>query len=306
MKSARQTISYLQQRFREIGIRPNTRHGQNFLIDLNLIEFLAYSADIQKNDVVLEVGTGMGSLTAKLAERACQVVTVEIDEQLSNLAQEELSAADNVTFLQQDALRNKNSLHENVLDTVRQKLSEGEGRAFKLVANLPYNIATPVISNLLLSDPYPDAMTVTIQKELADRLTASPSTKDYGSLSVWVQSVAFTAILRELPPSVFWPRPKVTSAIVQIVSDPQKRAMITDLGFFHRFVRTIFLHRRKFLRGSLLSAHKHELDKPDVDAIMRALEFGTDSRAEQLSIEQLYQLSVAVKHTIDSKQEAAS
>ena len=164
MKSKRQTLSFLQSRFREIGIRPNTKHGQNFLIDLNLVDFVAEAANIQPNDVVMEVGTGTGSLTAQLAERAAEVITVEIDQQLHNLAREELFEVDNITFLQQDVLKNKNNFAPNVLDVIAERVTADRG--FKLVANLPYNVATPVMSNLLLLDTYPDSMTVMIQKEL--------------------------------------------------------------------------------------------------------------------------------------------
>ena len=293
MKSQRQTLSFLQSRFREIGIRPNTKHGQNFLIDLNLVKFVADAADIQPTDVVLEVGTGTGSLTAMLADQAAEVITVEIDQQLANLAREELFEVDNITFLQQDVLRNKNNFDPHVLDVIREKVTEGRG--FKLVANLPYNVATPVMSNLLLIDTFPDSMTVMIQKELGDRMVALPRTKDYGSLSVWMQSVASTEILKEVPPTVFYPKPKVTSAIVQVVSDRERRSAIPDLVFFHQFTRKIFLHRRKFLRSSILGAWKGDLDKPQVDAIMAQLDFGPETRAEELTIESMQRLSEAIR-----------
>ncbi|MCA9214437.1 MAG: ribosomal RNA small subunit methyltransferase A [Planctomycetales bacterium] len=296
MKSKRQTLSFLQSRFREIGIRPNTKHGQNFLIDLNLVDFVADAADIQPSDVVLEVGTGTGSLTARLAERAAEVITVEIDLQLHNLAREELFGVENVTFLQQDVLRNKNNFDEKVLNLIAEKVTPGRG--FKLVANLPYNVATPVMSNLLLIDQYPDSMTVMIQKELADRMVAKPCTKDYGSLSVWMQSVATTEILKEVPPAVFFPRPKVTSAIVQVVSDKERREAIPDLVFFHQFTRRIFLHRRKFLRSSILGAWKGELDKPDVDSIMAELQMSRETRAEELNIETMQRLCEAIRNRV--------
>jgi 16S rRNA (adenine1518-N6/adenine1519-N6)-dimethyltransferase len=304
MDKQRQTVSFLRQRFQEIGIRPNTKHGQNFLIDLNLVDFLSRAADLQPHDVVLEVGTGTGSLTARLVERAAAVVTVELDQHLSQMAQRELRDVTNIVFLQCDALKNKNTLNPVILEHVRRSLGDGPDRTFKLVANLPYNIATPVISNLLLSDPHPQAMTVTIQKELADRLTATPSTKDYSSLSVWVQSLCFAAILRELPPTVFWPRPKVTSAIVQLISDEQKRRSIPDLRFFHSFVRGLFLHRRKFLRGSLAALLKDQLTKSDIDGIMRALELGPESRAEELPVPVIQALSEAVRQALKDEDHA--
>lgn len=279
-----QSISHLRRRFEQAGIRPVTRYGQNFLIDLNLLGLLAERAELTKQDVVLEVGGGTGSLTAMLAHGARWVVSVEIDPQLFQLAREELVELDNITMLQQDVLRNKNRIHPTVLETVNEKLAEDPQARFKLVANLPYNIATPLISNLLHLPHVPYSMTVTIQKELADRMLAVPRTKDYGALSVWLQSHCSIELLRVLPPTAFWPRPKVHSAIIQIVPDDAKRAQIPDLDYFHRFVRAMFFHRRKFLRSELISAFKGQLEKSDVDEAMRDLELAPEARAEELDV----------------------
>ncbi len=297
---SRQTVSYLQRRFREIGLSPDSRHGQNFLVDLNLVKLLVNTAELTRDDVVLEVGTGTGSMTAMIAQEAGTVVTVEIDEHLFQMAREELAEFDNVVMLHQDALRNKNNFHANVIATVREKLGEGTSRHFKLVANLPYNIATPVVSNLLGSEIVPDSMTVTIQKELADRIVARPRTKDYGALSIWIQSLCDAEIVRIMQPSVFWPRPKVESAIVHIVHRPDLRDRIVDIEFFHSFVRSMFFHRRKFLRRELLSAFKGKLDKPAVDAIMAKMGLAADSRAEQLSVEQMLGLCDLVRESVGS------
>jgi 16S rRNA (adenine1518-N6/adenine1519-N6)-dimethyltransferase len=291
-KANRQTISYLRRRFGQVGLEPNARHGQNFLIDLNLIELLAQAADIGPQDVVLEIGTGMGSLTALLAEKAGKVVTVEIDQHLHQLAREELERYDNVVMIKQDALRNKNHFAQPVLDTVRAALDSVPGAQFKLAANLPYNIATPIISNLLICElPPPVSMTVTIQKELADRIMAAPNSKDYGALSVWIQSMCRVEMVRALPPTVFWPRPKVHSAIIKIILEPERRAAIPDLEFFHRFARSIFFHRRKFLRSVAISAFKERLSKPEVDAVLQAQGLGAEARSEQLSVDQFLELS---------------
>src|SRR3954470_12049148 len=146
----RQTKTFLLERFREMGIRPATRHGQNFLIDLNLVQLIVDSAQLTSDDVVLEVGTGTGSLTAMMAAQAAAVVTVEIDAHLFELASEQLIDLSNVTMLKLDALRNKNAIDDRVMDAVGEHLSAATGRRLKLVANLPYNIATPLLSNLLL------------------------------------------------------------------------------------------------------------------------------------------------------------
>ena len=296
----RQTASFLRNRFQEAGIRPNTRHGQNFLIDLNLVEFLANSAALGPRDVVLEVGTGTGSLTQLMAPQVAHIVTVEIDQQLSMLAAEELADADNVTMLRQDALRNKNNMHPNVLEEVQRWLDEVPDSQFKLAANLPYNVATPIISNLLRRDPVPVSMTVTIQKELAERIVAQPSTKDYSALSIWVQSLCDTDVLRVLPPTVFWPRPKVQSAIIQIKPSAEKRASIADLEFFHTFVRSMFLHRRKFLRSVIMAAFKGQLDKPAVDEVMAERGLTGESRSEQLSVEEMKALGDALRAKVDA------
>jgi 16S rRNA (adenine1518-N6/adenine1519-N6)-dimethyltransferase len=293
MSANRQTLSYLQSRFKEAGIRPEVRHGQNFLIDLNLINVLVEAADPQVQDVILEVGTGMGSLTAKLAERAAAVVTVEIDQRMHSLAAEELENYDNITMLLQDALKSKNHLHPTVMQTVREKLAAEPGRQFKLAANLPYNIATPILSNLLTADPVPVSLTATIQKELADRIMAPPGTKDYSSLSIWMQALCDVELVRLLPPQVFWPMPKVQSAIIKIIPNAEKRARVSDLGFFHLFVRSIFLHRRKFLRSGIVHAMSDRMDKTAVDETLEPFGFPSDVRAEQLDVDTLLALSDA-------------
>lgn len=286
----RQTVSYLSQRFTEVGLEPNKRHGQNFLIDYNLIELLARSAQVQSNDVVLEVGMGTGALTALLAPDAAHVVTVEIDKHLVQLASEELESFSNITILHQDVLKSKNKIHSTVLETVKEKLAANPGSRLKLAANLPYNIATPLVSNLLRWEIVPDSMTITIQKELADRIMASPATKDYGALSVWVQSLCDVSLVRVMPPSVFWPRPKVDSAIIHLVHRPDKRAEIPDTEFLHKFGRSMFFHRRKFLRSVAISAFKEELTKPQVDEVLQEAGLDANARTEALSVSELQAL----------------
>ena len=295
-RSPRQTLSYLQRRFAEVGIRPRVQYGQNFLIDLNLLDVLAAEARIGPDDVVLEVGTGTGSLTQRLAALAAQVITVEIDQAMHQLAGEELAGLSNVTLILADVLEGKHRLDAGVLAVVAHYREAR--RPWKLAANLPYAIATPLIMNLLALDDPPESMTVTIQKELADRLVARPGTKDYGALSVWLQSQATVEILRILPREVFWPRPKVSSAFVRVQYDRQLRERIGDLAFFHRFVRSMFLHRRKFVRAELLSAVKGLLDKPAVDRVLAEAGIDPQRRAEQLSVAEFISLSRAVQQTI--------
>lgn len=293
--SPRQTLSFLRKRFQETGIRPHNKFGQNFLIDLNLVGVLLNAAAVTCDDVVLEVGTGTGSLTALLAQRAAAVVTVEIDPRLFQLAGEELHDFDNVTMLQVDGLRNKNRINPIVLEAVGQQLTAG--RRLKLVANLPYNIATPILSNLLDHEPPPQTMTATIQKELAERIVAQPGCKNYGALSIWIQAQCRVEILRVLPPEVFWPRPKVSSAFLQITVDEALRNRIPDRPFFHTFVRAMFFHRRKFLRSQLAAAVKGRLDKPQVDALLAQQNLDGALRAESLDVDTMLALCEAVRTT---------
>ena len=133
-------------------------------------------------------------------------------------------------------------------------------------------------------------MTVTIQKELADRIMAVPSTKDYSSLSIWMQSLCKIELVRILPPSVFWPRPKVDSAIIYVEPQPEWRTKFKDLEFYHTFVRSLFFHRRKFLRSVVISAFKGQLEKPDVDEVLSQMELGPNARAEELPVERIQEL----------------
>lgn len=303
--SRNQTRTYLMDRFATLGIHPREKLGQNFLIDLNLVRLLAESARPDENDVVLEVGTGTGSLTHLIAEKAFRVVTVEVDPIMQEMARQELADFSNVRFLLTDILRNKNCLTPSVLEAVKEELnapvpesSDQEDqpiRRFKLCANLPYAIATPLLSNLLLSETPPHSMTVTIQKEVADRIVAKPRSKDYGALSVWMQAICDTHIIRVMPPSVFWPRPKVDSAIIQLTWNQKKRRRIPDLPYFRQFVRALFLHRRKFLRSVLCSAFKDQLSKSEVDEILANLGINEAIRAEDLDGRQILKLCEAFR-----------
>jgi 16S rRNA (adenine1518-N6/adenine1519-N6)-dimethyltransferase len=211
------------------------------------------------------------------------------------LAREELEKFENVRFVQKDALRNKNQLENEILEWVQAELAVDSARRFKLAANLPFNVATPILSNLLASPVVPVSMTVTIQKELAERIAARPSTKHYSSLSVWIQSQCRVELVRVLPPSVFWPRPKVESAIVHIVPHTELRERISDVSFFHHFVRRLFLLRRKYLRGALFAALHQEMSKSEIDGMLQSLGFAPTVRAEELSVEEIIHLSDAVQ-----------
>ncbi|MDO4550406.1 MAG: 16S rRNA (adenine(1518)-N(6)/adenine(1519)-N(6))-dimethyltransferase RsmA [Planctomycetia bacterium] len=285
-----QTLSFLLRRFEEAGIQPRHKLGQNFLMDMNLQKLLVRRADIQETDIILEVGTGTGGVTVQMAPLARKVITVELDPQLFILAGEELQDFENVVALQTDILKNKNNLNPIVLDEINRARAENPESDLKLVANLPYNVATPIMSNLLGLECPPKSMTVTIQKEVGDRMMAQPGTKDYGALSIWFQSQAEVEIVRIMPPGVFFPPPKVYSAIIHVDFMPEKRENIRDLRLFHEFIRAMFFHRRKFLRSELLSAFKGRLQKTEVDAVLEKLNLSGECRAEELDVPTMIQL----------------
>jgi 16S rRNA (adenine1518-N6/adenine1519-N6)-dimethyltransferase len=285
-QTPRQTLTYLKTLFEERGMRPKNKLGQNFLIDLNLIDFLLRSAELTKDDVAVEVGSGTGSLTARLAEQAGAVLSVEVDVAFHALTAEIVADRPNVALMHEDILRNKNELNPDVLAMLDGLLDRTGAKRVKLVANLPYVVATPVICNFLLSDVPIERMVVTVQWEIAERLTATPGHKEYASLAVLVQSLADVEILRKLPPKVFWPRPQVESAIVLIRPNAAKRAHVGDVHKFRNFLRDLYVHRRKNLRGALAGSPSGRRDKAEVDRHLAELGLEGTVRAEALDIEQ--------------------
>jgi 16S rRNA (adenine1518-N6/adenine1519-N6)-dimethyltransferase len=279
----RQTQSFLRDLFHARGLHPKNKLGQNFLVDLNLVDFLVRSAEITRRDIVLEVGTGTGSLTANLARLAGAVLSVEVDASFQQLAKETIGPQAHVRLVLGDILKNKNHLNPLVLEEIHKLRQEYQADNLKLVANLPYAVATPVISNFLLSDLVFERMVVTVQLEIAERLSAGPSTKAYGALAVLVQSVADVEVLRKLPPAVFWPRPQVSSAIVRIRPNAEKRAAVGDVARFRIFLRDLYSHRRKNLRGGLASMLSRD-SKQVVDDKLKELGIDGNVRAEALDI----------------------
>lgn len=284
--SERQTLSYLRNLFRERGIRPKNKLGQNFLVDLNLLDLIVRSAELGPQDIVLEVGCGTGGLTARLCDLARAVVGVEIDADFVTLVRESTAGRSNLTLLQADVLRNKNELNPDLIGVLRRldgesSNDEAAGR-LKLVSNLPYVVATPVIANLLVTGLPFERLVVTVQWEIAERLTAEPGTKAYGALAVLVQSLAEVSVVRRLPPTVFWPKPKVESAIVLIRPDAGRRAQVPDPLRFRSFLRELYTHRRKNMRAAL-TAVVGKQHRALVDSKLAMLGFRAEVRAETLT-----------------------
>ncbi len=284
--SPRQTQNFLRGLFAEHGLDPKSKLGQNFLIDLNLLDVLVRSAELSREDAVLEVGSGTGSLTNRLASEAGAVVSVEIDSDFAPIVRRLVGNRPNTRLIHGDILRRKSEINPDV----RAALAEDQARfgctRWKLVANLPYVVATPVIANLLTDPDPPERMVVTVQWEIGERLTAAVGSKEYNALSVLVQSVAEVEILRKLPPTVFWPKPKVDSAIVRIRPNAEKRAQIADLKSFREFLRDLYTHRRKTLRQALTGWPQGRRSKTEVDAMLERLGIASNERSEVLDLEQ--------------------
>jgi len=292
----RQTTAYLKELFSQVGFRIDARRGQNFLVDLNLVDLLVRAAAIGADDVVLEVGTGTGVVTERTSALAARVVTAEIDPRLAQLARERLIDRDNVTLVEGDALAGKHRFAPALLAPLDAAVAASTRGRLLLVANLPYCVATPVISNLLRRERPFDAAVVTVQREMAERMTAAAGCSDYNALSVWVGAQCRGEIVRVLPPGVFWPRPKVDSAIVRLELQPERRAAIGDLARFHEFVREVFCHRRKVLRGVLLrmaGGKQTEAAHATVDRAYAALGLPATIRAEDIAPDDFVTLAKA-------------
>lgn len=241
-----QTKREIQELLSSAGVRPNKQLGQHFLIDLNLMRLLVDSAGITADDVVLEVGCGTGSLTEGLAERAGKVISVELDRTIARIARTRLAGAANVEIIDTDALESKNTINPTVVGALALARKSCPGRIL-LVANLPYNIASPLMLNLATGEVSVDAMYVTVQKEVAERMTAQPGSGDYGSLSIFLAATGSIRRIRVLKPSVFWPRPQVDSAMIVYIHDEAKSGRIRDMKIFSEIVRLFMGHRRKML-----------------------------------------------------------
>jgi len=248
-----QTKRKIKQLLSAAGVSPNRRLGQHFLVDLNLMRLLVDAAAPGPDDVVLEVGCGTGSLTEALAPLAGGVVAVEIDRTLAPIAAAQVAGRPHVRVIEADVLSNKGTLNPAVLDAVADARRGKDGRLL-LVANLPYDVACPVMIHLAKGPPAADAMFVTVQKEVAERMAATPGGKHYGTLSILLTAFGRVEVLRTLPAAVFWPPPQVDSAFVRFVRDEAKCRTIGDIDLFSNVVGCFMGHRRKMLRACAKSA----------------------------------------------------
>ena len=279
-----QTKRQIRDLLSSAGVQPNKRLGQHFLIDLNLMRLLVDSANIQKDDVVLEVGCGTGSMTKALAGKAGSVIAVELDRNLSEIAGKQLSDAENLQLINADILESKHMLSHTVVSALALAREECRGRIL-LVANLPYDVASSLLMNLVTGPTIADAMYVTVQKEVADRMAAAPASGNYGILSIFLGATGDVKIIRTLKPAVFWPQPQVDSAMVSFVRDQAKSDRIANMELFGEIVHLFMGHRRKTLLSCSKLARGRLAEIADWPEIFEQCCINPKQRPETLSPE---------------------
>lgn len=258
------------------------KYGQNFLIDTHVLEKIIHAAGVTKEDCVLEIGPGIGTMTQYLAESARKVVAVEIDANLISILQETLASYDNVTIMNQDILKvDLNELVQNYND----------GKPVKVVANLPYYITTPIIMGLLERSVPVDSITVMVQKEVADRMQVGPGSKDYGALSLAVQYYAEPYIAANVPPNCFIPRPRVGSSVIRLTRHEMPPVDVENPKLMFRLIRASFNQRRKTLQNGLNNSTDIPYSKEDIQAAIESLGLPLTVRGETLTLEQFAKLS---------------
>ena len=257
------------------------KFGQNFLIDEHVLNKIICSAGVSKDDVVLEIGPGFGTMTQYLAENAKEVIAVEIDKTLIPILHETLAEYDNVTIINEDILK---------VDINAIAMEKNGGKPIKVVANLPYYITTPIIMGLFESHVPLDNITVMVQKEVAERMQAGPGTKDYGALSLAVQYYAKPYIAANVPPNCFIPRPNVGSAVIRLTKWENPPVKVNDDIFMFSLIRASFNQRRKTLQNSLVNGGV-PVTKEQITAALEEMELSATVRGEALTLEQFAKLS---------------
>lgn len=270
------------------GFRFSKSLGQNFLIDENIILKIIEGSEINKNDVIIEVGPGIGTLTQYLAEMSKKVLAIEIDKSLIPVLDETLGSYDNVEVINSDVLD---------LDLKKLVSDKFPGEKVKVVANLPYYVTTPIIMKFLEEEVPVKDIVVMVQKEVADRLKAKPKTKDYGSLSVAVQYYSQPEIVTRVPRSVFIPNPNVESTVIRLKVLDNPQVQVADRKIFHKVVRASFAKRRKTLLNSL-SFSNLELNKDQIKETLVACDIDPRRRGETLDIEEFAALSNKISEII--------
>lgn len=258
------------------------KFGQNFLIDTHVLDKIIRSAEITKDDFVLEIGPGIGTMTQYLACAAREVVAVEIDKALIPILEDTLSSYDNVTVINEDVLK---------LDIVKLAQERNGGKPIKVVANLPYYITTPIIMGLFESHVPVQSITVMVQKEVADRMQVGPGTKDYGALSLAVQYYAKPYIAANVPPNCFMPRPKVGSAVIRLECHEGPPVQVKDEKLMFRIIRASFNQRRKTLANGLKNSPEISLSREGIEQAIAELGKGASVRGEALNLEEFATLS---------------
>ena len=256
------------------------KFGQNFLIDTHVLDKIIQSANITEDDMVLEIGPGIGTMTQYLAQAAGKVIAVEIDKNL--ILEDTLSGYDNVRVINEDVLK---------LDLKKIADEENNGKPVKVVANLPYYITTPIIMGLFENEVPVESITVMVQKEVADRMQTGPGNKDYGALSLAVQYYADPYIVANVPPNCFMPRPKVGSAVIRLTCHQEKPVQVQDEKLMFNIIRASFNQRRKTLANGLKNAATLDFTKEEVEAAIDALGKGASVRGETLTLEEFARLS---------------
>lgn len=258
------------------------KFGQNFLIDTHVLDKIISSAEITKDDFVLEIGPGIGTMTQYLACAAREVAAVEIDKALIPILENTLSGYENVTIINDDILK---------VDIAGLAQEKNGGRPIKVVANLPYYITTPIIMGLFENHVPLDSITVMVQKEVADRMQVGPGSKDYGALSLAVRYYAQPYIVANVPPNCFMPRPKVGSAVIRLTRHEKPPVQVEDERFMFSLIRASFNQRRKTLANGLKNAGTLELSKEKIIQAIEELGKGANVRGEALTLEDFAALS---------------
>ena len=258
------------------------RFGQNFLIDAHVLEKIVSAAGITKDDCVLEIGPGIGTMTQYLAESAGQVIAVEIDTNLLPILADTLKDYSNVRVINQDILK------VDINELVKEY---NNGRPIKVVANLPYYITTPIIMGLFESNVPIDNITVMVQKEVADRMQVGPGSKDYGALSLAVQYYASPYIVANVPPNCFIPRPNVGSAVIRLTRYQEPPVQVKDPKLMFKLIRASFNQRRKTLQNGLNNSPEISFSKEEITKAIESLGVSPSVRGEALSLEQFAQLA---------------